>query len=378
MASMDEAYLNITAYLRAHPEATPLTVATEIQQRILALTKLTCSIGIAANKMLAKICTDMRKPNGVFQLANDRDAILSFLRPLAVRKISGIGKVTEKLLQALGITTCGELFDQRRLIFKMFHESSAYFFLRAAMGISSTQIVHRDRKSISTERTFRNLSQPSVIFDKCYDIVAKLAATMQSKELVGRTLTVKLKATSFAVKSKSVTLAKPTNTAEEMFDAAVELVRTEFPISIRLLGIRCALARVCVFEYLCGVRLFAVRALSLGCYRSLRSMCRMSALRRVDEPEDAPEPGQRRIDQLLAAAAARSATAPAPPRPPHSPDLSAITDTPMPPPPPPPAPEVVDLTLSPCPVCGADGFRSEDALTRHVDACLQVRSLCVW
>lgn len=113
-------------------------------------------------------------------------------------------------------------------------------------------------------------------------------------------------------------------------------------------------------------------------------MCRMSALRRVDEPEDAPEPGQRRIDQLLAAAAAaRSApptahsTAPAPlPRPPHSPDLSAITDTPMPPPP--PAPEVVDLTLLPCPVCGADGFRSEDALTRHVDACLQVRSLCVW
>lgn len=227
MASMDEAYLNITAYLRAHPEATPLTVATEIQQRILALTKLTCSIGIAANKMLAKICTDMRKPNGVFQLANNRDAILSFLRPLAVRKISGIGKVTEKLLQALGITTCGELFDQRRLIFKMFHESSAHFFLRAAMGISSTQIVHRDRKSISKE--LRNLSEPSVIFDKCYDIVAKLAATMQSKELVGRTLTVKLKATSFAVKSKSVTLAKPTNTAEEMFEAAVELVRTEFP-----------------------------------------------------------------------------------------------------------------------------------------------------
>ena len=211
MASLDEAYLNITDYLRSHPATNAWSVALEIKQRILALTKLTCSIGIGVNKMLAKICTDVKKPDGIFQLPNDRESISKFLGPLSVRKISGIGKVTEKMLQAIGITTCGELFNQRGLMFNLFHESSARFFLRASMGISSSHIVHRDRKSISTERTFRGLSDPSAILDKCYDIVSKLAQTMMGKELVGKTLTVKLKATSFAVKSKSVTLQRHTN-----------------------------------------------------------------------------------------------------------------------------------------------------------------------
>lgn len=238
MASLDEAYLNVTSYLRTHPGMTPAAVAADIQARIFALTKLTCSIGIAPNKMLAKICTDMRKPNGVYQLDSDREIIMNFLRPLPVRKISGIGKVTEKLLQVVGIQTCGQLFDQRLLIFKIFHESSAHFFLRASMGISSSQLVHRDRKSISTERTFQGLSDQSAIIGKCYDMVEKLSRTMKGKELVGKTLTVKLKATSFTIRTKSVTLQKHTNEADEMFKSAIELVKSEFPISIRLLGVR--------------------------------------------------------------------------------------------------------------------------------------------
>lgn len=88
--------------------------------------------------MLAKVCSDRNKPNGQFQLEASRDAVLNFVRPLPIRKISGIGNVTEQLLRgALGVSTCADLWEKRDLLALLFSESSYDYFLRVALGIGS-------------------------------------------------------------------------------------------------------------------------------------------------------------------------------------------------------------------------------------------------
>lgn len=132
-------------------------------------TKLTASAGIAPNTLLAKVASDMRKPNGQFLLKSSRDKVLEFTRGLSIRKvdlepmnflflqymfqITGIGKVTEKLLNALGIHTCKDLFEKRALLLLLFSSTMSNYFLRVSVGIGSTVLENdSERKSISTER----------------------------------------------------------------------------------------------------------------------------------------------------------------------------------------------------------------------------------
>ncbi|CAG8519469.1 5656_t:CDS:2, partial [Racocetra fulgida] len=110
--SLDEAYLDITKYLET-TDKSPDDVVEQIRREINEETKLTASAGIAANKLLSKICSDLNKPNGQYRLQNNVDDIMNFIRPLSVRKIPGIGRVTEKILSEMDIKTCGEIFDNR-------------------------------------------------------------------------------------------------------------------------------------------------------------------------------------------------------------------------------------------------------------------------
>ena len=88
--------------------------------------------------MLAKVCSDKNKPNGQFVLENNKEAVLQFIKDLAIRKISGIGNVTEQLLGCLGINTCQDLWEKRELLFLLFTECSYEYFLRVALGIGSS------------------------------------------------------------------------------------------------------------------------------------------------------------------------------------------------------------------------------------------------
>lgn len=132
--SLDEAYLDITDFLandhnlrlpdelksRTHAEL----VVEDIRAEIFADTQLTASAGIAPNTFLAKVCSDMNKPNGQFYLKPDLEVIRSFVKGLPVRKACGIGKVTEELLSGLGIVTCEDLFNQRALLSVLFKVTS--------------------------------------------------------------------------------------------------------------------------------------------------------------------------------------------------------------------------------------------------------------
>ncbi|XP_008689503.1 DNA polymerase kappa isoform X1 [Ursus americanus] len=220
-------------------------VVKEIRFRIEQKTTLTASAGIAPNTMLAKVCSDKNKPNGQYQILPNRQAVMDFIKNLPIRKVSGIGKVTEKMLKALGIITCTELYQQRALLSLLFSETSWHHFLHISLGLGSTHL-ERDgeRKSMSVERTFSEVSKPEEQYSLCQELCSELAQDLQKEGLKGRTVTIKLKNVNFEVKTRASTVSSVVSTAEEIFAIAKELLRTEIdaefphPLRLRLMGIR--------------------------------------------------------------------------------------------------------------------------------------------
>ena len=121
-------------------QVTAAQAVEEMRNRIQEKTQLTASAGIAANGMLAKVCSDLNKPNGQFILASQRQAVMDFVGSLAIRKISGIGNVTEQMLAALDVTTCRDLWRKRDLLSLLFSENSCDHFMRVALGLGSDSV----------------------------------------------------------------------------------------------------------------------------------------------------------------------------------------------------------------------------------------------
>ncbi|XP_038178461.1 DNA polymerase kappa isoform X2 [Arvicola amphibius] len=220
-------------------------VVKEIRFRIEQKTTLTASAGIAPNTMLAKVCSDKNKPNGQYQILPSREAVMDFIRDLPIRKVSGIGKVTEKMLMALGIVTCTELYQQRALLSLLFSETSWHYFLHIALGLGSTDLARDgERKSMSVERTFSEIFKTEEQYSLCQELCTELARDLQKEGLKGRTVTVKLKNVNFEVKTRASTVQSTLSTAEEIFAVAKELLRTEInatsphPLRLRLMGVR--------------------------------------------------------------------------------------------------------------------------------------------
>ncbi|NXI49958.1 POLK polymerase, partial [Chloroceryle aenea] len=220
-------------------------VVREIRFRIEQKTQLTASAGIAPNTMLAKMCSDCNKPNGQFRIAPERQAVLDFLKDLPIRKVPGIGKVTEKMLKALGIVTCSELYQQRALLSLLFSEASWRNFLDISLGLGSTHLEKDgERKSMSTERTFSEMNTAEDQYSLCRELCKDLAQELQKEGLKGKTVTLKLKNVNFEVKTRASTVLSSVSTEEEIFAVAKELLGTEIdsvaphPLRIRLMGVR--------------------------------------------------------------------------------------------------------------------------------------------
>lgn len=146
--SLDEAYLDVSRL-----PFEPAAVAAELRDRIFEETKLTASAGIAPNKLIAKIASDLNKPNGQFEVKPNE--VAAFMRELSVRKIWGIGAVSTEKLERRGIKTCGQLQQLSQIELHAIFGKFGLELFELCRGIDRREVEpHRERKSLSTERTF--------------------------------------------------------------------------------------------------------------------------------------------------------------------------------------------------------------------------------
>ncbi|RYR10052.1 hypothetical protein Ahy_B05g078518 [Arachis hypogaea] len=235
-ASLDEAYLDITEVCKRRNIKSE-EIAEELRTSVYEETGLTCSAGVAPNRLLAKVCSDINKPNGQYVLPNDRMAVMTFISSLPIRKIGGIGKVTEHILKAVfGINTCEQMLEKASYLCALFSQSTADFFFSVGLGLGKTDSPEvRFRKSISNERTFSATEDEVLLYKKLAELAEMLSTDMQKEGLCGRTLTLKLKTSSFEVRTRAMTLRKYISSREDILKHASELLKAELPLSVRLI-----------------------------------------------------------------------------------------------------------------------------------------------
>lgn len=240
--SVDEAYLDLSAHSQRTTAdeslLAALPAARELKQRILAERQLTASIGVAANKFLAKLASDFQKPNGL-TLISERDKIL-FLRPMPVRAIHGVGKVTEQSLVNAGIKTIGDLQDYHGDL-RAFVGSWAASLKRLAFGEDDRPLdLSDERKSISSENTFlHDTADRRVLRDCLREQANDVAATLQSKRLEAQTVQVKVRYSDFTTLTRQISVEEPVSDANEIYRLAAYLLAREKLVSrpLRLLGV---------------------------------------------------------------------------------------------------------------------------------------------
>ena len=242
--SLDEAYLDVTDVCESRGVKGDV-IAAEIRAAVEKETQgLTCSCGIAPNRTLAKICSDKNKPNGQYLLESTSKSVAEFVSKLPVRKIPGVGRVTEHVLKAFNVEFCCDILPHRGLLAAMFSPVSMEFFLQCALGLGETRHAERSiegglgRKGISTERTFRTLSSQADLEAKCGELAVHLAEDMAEEGLRWKTLTLKLKLTTFELRTRAVTLDRYISSSDDILTAALKLLRAELPVEIRLMGLR--------------------------------------------------------------------------------------------------------------------------------------------
>ncbi|KAG9994387.1 DNA polymerase kappa, partial [Aureobasidium melanogenum] len=243
-ASVDEAYLNITRYCEEHnmsPEDVVQQLRAEVHQECL----ITVSAGIAANAKLAKICSNKNKPNGQFTLPSDRASIMSFMKDLPTRKVNGIGRVFERELDAIGVKTCGDIYAQRAYMSKLFGEKAFQFLMGVYLGLGRTDVQpaeEYERKSVGTESTFKEMSDPQQLRDMLRHVAEELEKDCERTQFKGRTLVLKVKLHTYEILTRQIAPPKAVHQADDLYKFALPmLVKLEKDISkftLRLMGLR--------------------------------------------------------------------------------------------------------------------------------------------
>lgn len=220
--SVDEAYLDMGDSIEDYLSATLL--ARKIKSEILRRQRLTCSVGIAPNKVIAKIASDMNKPDGLTIVRPEE--VESFLCPLCVSKIPGIGKKTEPLLKEIGIETVGQLAtaDVQFLISRF--GKYGIVMHQLANGIDLREVREREEvKSISTEDTFdEDISDPAAVKSVFCELAAKVHADLSRKRFRFRTVNIRVRFDDFRTYTRAHTLHAATTDRESIIKVAIELM----------------------------------------------------------------------------------------------------------------------------------------------------------
>jgi DNA polymerase-4 len=243
MASIDEAYLDMTGTERLH--GPPLRAAHRLHERMKAQTRLNCSVGIAASRLVAKISSDQAKPNGVLWVMPGREA--EFLAPLDVRKVPGVGKVTEKNLHAYGIRKVGDLarLDDRFLEQRFGKWGMALAGksrgLDAGGWFDSEIGEDTGPKSISHEHTFgEDTADRDRIEATLAHLCEMVGRRLREHLLEARTIQLKLRYTDFTTITRAHSVARPTQLDTEIYEEARDLFRSNWKsgATVRLIGVQ--------------------------------------------------------------------------------------------------------------------------------------------
>jgi DNA polymerase-4 len=235
--SLDEAYLDVRDCKQYQGSAT--LIARSIKETIKKETELTASAGVSYNKFLAKIASDMDKPDGLYLITPEQGE--KFVEQLAVRKIHGIGKATEAKMKILKITTGADLKQwAENALINQFGKAGLYYY-QIARGIDHRPVRNnRIRKSIGSEITFQeDLSDVEVMLTKLNALSEKVFLTLIKKKLSAKTVTLKVKYNDFELISRSVTKENSIKNVDDISQLLKELLKkTQVGTrKVRLLGV---------------------------------------------------------------------------------------------------------------------------------------------
>jgi DNA polymerase-4 len=236
--SVDEAFLDVTGAMG--PWSDPVVLANELKQSITDDLQLTASAGLAGNKFLAKLASDMDKPDGLTVVPRDPDEIVRFLAPLPVGRIWGVGKAARERLKRFGITTVAELQEQdEETLRRWFGDAFGSHLWHLARGLDERPVVtDRDAKSISNEHTFGiDCDDIQVVRQRLIELTENVGRRLRRSEKYAGTGQIKLRFSDFKTLTRQQGFAAPTRTDHDLLACALELLEREtVRRPVRLIG----------------------------------------------------------------------------------------------------------------------------------------------
>jgi DNA polymerase-4 len=235
--SLDEAFLDVTG--SEHLFGTAAEIGQRIKQAVREESKLVVSVGVAPNKFLAKIASDLKKPDGFVVVEPDK--VQEFLDPMPVERLWGVGKQGSKVFQRLSIRTIGQLRQWPMDTLKGHFGSHGEYLWQLAHGIDDGPVVpEREAKSISHETTFEeDIEDLEVLRAWLVDLTEQVGWRLRRHGLRGRTAQLKVRFADFSTITRSQTLPEPTDITHELWQAADDMLCHRLPaghLSVRLLG----------------------------------------------------------------------------------------------------------------------------------------------
>ncbi|CAB4662430.1 unannotated protein [freshwater metagenome] len=220
--SLDEAFLDVTGSQRLL--GTPREIAQDIRSKIFAQEGITCSVGIAPSKFIAKLASGRCKPNGMLEIPADR--ILTFLHPLPVSAIWGVGPKTAEVLERLGLRTVEEIANTpRATLIRALGEASGSSLYELAWGRDYRDVVvNEPEKSISAAETFvRDIDDPELILQEFLRLTEKATARLRERSLFAKTISIKVRYADFTTVSRSKTLPLAIDNSHQTYEVVKTL-----------------------------------------------------------------------------------------------------------------------------------------------------------
>jgi len=235
--SIDEAFLDVTGSFKLF--GTGPEIARQIKRRVVEKERITASVGVAPNKYLAKIASDLEKPDGLVVV--EADKIAEFLNSLDISRLWGAGKHTQEMLLKMGIHTIGELAAYPKdVLDKKLGKMGSHFF-NLAHGVDNRPVSGADVvKSVSNEHTFiHDILDREILTRTLFQLAEKVGYRLRRKKLRGRTVHLKLRYNNFSTITRNKTLPAPIDSTQKIFNIISSLFESNYQKGrrVRLLGV---------------------------------------------------------------------------------------------------------------------------------------------